>query len=90
MATVYLPLIQAKDFETFRAMLGADLPDAYDDWRNLVADRSHNVARGGHVARGIEVNPDEFAVWLTAHGTDRSAKGLDNFAFFKGSAIERE
>lgn len=90
MATTYLPIINSEDYQAFRRILGPNLPDAYDDWRQLISERSLQVARSGHTARGIEVHPDEFTVWLTGHGQDRSANGLDNFVFYKGSTLDNE
>ena len=90
MATRYLPIIQSGDYETFRRMLGRDIPDTYDEWCNLMANRSLQVTRGGHTARGIEIHPDEFSVWLTAPGRERTFHSLEGLAFVKGSTLDRD
>lgn len=61
MAEQIIALIRKEDFEAFRRILGKNLPDAYDDWSYLVTDRAHQIARNGHRAISVEVDPDEFA-----------------------------
>jgi gluconate kinase len=90
MATQYLPIIREEDYEAFRRLLGQNLPGAYDDWNYLSGDRQHQIARSGHIARGIELHPDEFTMWLSARREDATLNALDNFAFHKGSAVERD
>jgi hypothetical protein len=90
MATQYLPIIQQKDFEAFRRILGNDIPDTYDEWCNFSADRGLTVTRQGHVAISIEADPYEFAAWLATDKTQRGLNGLDNFIWTKRGNAEHD
>jgi hypothetical protein len=89
MATTYFAIIRKEDYETFRSILGHYLPDAYDEWRRRFDDELDQITRSpGLKGRGIEVDPNEFAMWLTTHRGERTLQGLRNFAFHKRSAVE--
>jgi hypothetical protein len=91
MATVYLPIIARDDFDAFRRLLCASLPDTYDEWRHLLEDRSLQTVRGGHISRGIKVDPHEFAVWVAgAPGRESDLSALDRFASLSGSRADEE
>jgi len=64
MATIYLPLIRKEDFETFKRLLGPNLPDTYDGWRQLVTDRGDMLIEERQQVVMKEVDPDEFADWI--------------------------
>lgn len=90
MAERWIALLRRDDYEAFRRLLGNNLPDAYNEWQHLMEDEVHGVTRGGHRSRGIEIDPDEFAAWLTTHGNDRTMNGLRNFAFIKGTEAHED
>ncbi|HXQ15634.1 MAG TPA: hypothetical protein VN814_13520 [Caulobacteraceae bacterium] len=91
MATTYFATIRKEDYEAFRRLLGHHLPDTYDEWTNLSNDRIHQLMRSSSVTgRGIEVDPGEFAAWLTTHRDQRTLDGLRNFAFEKRTAADEE
>lgn len=93
MATQYLPLIHEKDFEAFRRLLGPNLPDTYDGWRQLSDDRALKVVKftgGNHHAVLIEADPDEFATWPPAEGKRHTLHDLDRYIDAKASRRERD
>jgi hypothetical protein len=88
--TVYIPLIAPEDFQVFKAMLGADLPDTYEAWRDLTENRIHQITRNGETAVSVEINPNEFAVWITPRGRHPALQWLDAYANFKGPFRNRD
>ncbi len=77
------PLLTSDDYEAFRRILGAHLPDAYDKWLQL---HTHDVTehrRVGRAVREVKVDPHEFADFLHARGHVANLKTLREFTFEK-------
>lgn len=69
MATWFIPTIAKTDYESFRRVLGRNLPDTYDEWLYLANKRSlDNIAKGNE-SKPIELNADEFARYCRTTGT---------------------
>lgn len=90
MATQYLPLIRKEDFEAFKRLLGANLPDAYDGWRQLVTDRADMILKSQHHVVMKEVDPNQFAAWIKATGRQTTLNALDTFTFQQATRVERD
>jgi hypothetical protein len=85
MITVYLPVIHRNDYETFRTVMGRNLPDTHDEWRYLALKKKDEAVLCGHEVFEIEVYPDEFVGYASLHGDERTLHALQNFAFEKGT-----
>jgi hypothetical protein len=90
MITVYQPVFNKEDFETFKRMLGPDCPDTHDEWRDLALDRAKKVAVDGDVSVAVTIHPEELAVWMTAHRNQTYLQALDDLADLKGSTGNRD
>jgi hypothetical protein len=90
MATLWIPFTSEQDFEAFKRILGRNLPDTYDGWRQLVTDRAdrHLEVRQQVVIK--EADPNEFAEWLTATGREATLNALDTFVFQQATRVKDE
>jgi hypothetical protein len=83
MVDVFTPIIRPEEYEAFRAILDNEIPDTYNEWRDLILDRGNKMIADGERPIGIDVNPHEFAAWLPTRWDQRTANGLFAFAQFK-------
>jgi hypothetical protein len=83
MAIVCMAVIKPEDFEIFKRLLGPSMPDSYDGWHDLTVAFADRIVREGDRPQHIEVNPDEFAAWLMAQGTQGTADSLNDFVACK-------
>jgi hypothetical protein len=81
MATFYQPLIRSEDYQAFRRLLQADLPDSFEVWGEMRFERLAKLRNAGHDTPDIEVNPTEFIAHCHATGQNPSLHALWNFAF---------
>ena len=83
MMTTYIPKIIAKDYESFRRFLGADIPNTYNEWLKFADKEANRVRTKGNIPKLMEVNPDEFARYCAKEGTHRDFVSLKAFALQK-------
>jgi hypothetical protein len=81
MDSTVLPIIASKDYEAFRTILKADIPDTFDKWLDLRAEwRAIHVERGGGSVIDIKLDPDQFSRYLLAARRAPELKSLILFA----------
>jgi hypothetical protein len=91
MHTVYQPSILKEEFEAFRALLGPDVPNTYDEWLKLAEDDAKEHAGSGDVAvRAVTIHPDEFSAWIATHRDQSNVEALNAIALVKGLRGDRE
>ena len=83
MIEVGMPFIRPEDYEAFRAILQDELPGTYQEWRDLMLVRGHQVLRNGELPVPQEVNPREFVAWLPTRWDQQTLNGLFAFAAFR-------
>ena len=80
MAAYWMPIIRREDYGTFRGIIGADLPDTYDEWGKLHQQNATNLIKVGHEVRFTEVDPAEFVRFCSARQRATGLKALKDFA----------
>jgi len=78
-----LPVIRSDDYDAFRAIPTLDLPDTYDEWLKLFAERKSEHAQRAFRIIEIKVNSHEFARYLAAKRTPGNLKTLSDFTIEK-------
>ena len=74
MAIYFLPSIKCEDYDAFRRIIYPDFPDTFDEWANDISKLAAQHLGQGSTARSIEVDPDEFAAYLTRRRTSGSRR----------------
>jgi hypothetical protein len=74
-----LPIISQNDYDAFRRIPTRDLPDTYNEWLKMLAERKLEHARLGYRIIEVKVNPHEFARYLTTAGQPGNLKTLADF-----------
>lgn len=90
MATTFSPIIKEDDYDAFRRIINADMPDTFDDWTYQRAEADLQYTPRGIAVRGIEVDPDGFVAYLRARWTKASRHELDNFAAHEVARQDRD
>jgi hypothetical protein len=80
MTDVFEPLIEPQDYDSFRSLLHSHVPDTYDEWLNLQAEKALPLTLAGHRIRNIKVNPDEFVRYCASMGKEYTLDSLREFA----------
>lgn len=65
---IYLPIITAKDYESFHGLLHNHIPYAYDKWLKLHAKWHQHHTAERNVVCNVHVNPAHFATHLKTTG----------------------
>jgi hypothetical protein len=78
-----LPVINANDYDAFLCLPTRDLPNTYDEWLDLAAQRKLENARLGHRVVEVQVNSGEFAKYLGRTGQPGNLKTLRDFTIEK-------
>jgi len=76
---IYLPIITARDYESFHGLLNSHIPYAYEKWLKLNAIWHHHHSAERNVVCNVHVNPVHFAAHLKSTGHAPSMDEL--FAF---------
>jgi len=74
-----LPAIRPDDYRAFRDIPTRDLPNTYDEWLQLVAKRRLERGQAGFVVVDIQIEPHEFARYLSRMRHDGNLKSLADF-----------
>jgi hypothetical protein len=87
MPGLFYPLIRPEDYQVFKAILGDDIPDSFDEWIDRIAkERAQQRLEWEHSdAVDVEVNPKEFAKYRDATDSTPTYETLKSFAQEKGS-----
>jgi len=48
MADVFEPLIESQDYDSFRGLLYSHIPDTYDEWFDLQAEKALQFTMAGY------------------------------------------
>ena len=80
-----LAVIDQNDYESFRRILGGNLPDTYDEWFKFHSQEIADHLRLMHSFREIQVYPDEFADYLRPFGRVADVVSLRNLAIEKAT-----
>ena len=75
-----LPVIAFDDYDAFRRILRAHIPDAYDEWLDLFAKWEKELGGNGVTIRRANVDAREFAQHLATTGHAPTLNEL--FVFF--------
>jgi hypothetical protein len=72
-----LPHVLPRDYHEFRTLMGVNVPQSYEEWRELIATRTREEAQRGDNVKDIAVAPAEFArfcvtVHILPHGIEFS------------------
>jgi hypothetical protein len=78
-----IPKIARHDYEPFRRLIIADLPDTYDEWLKLMEQARLENERRRVVVRAIEINFHEFVRYCWAKRCAHNIKSLENFTIEK-------
>ena len=57
MAEAPRAIIRKEDFVSFRRILGAQLPDTYQEWQYRTDNENLKIAASGHAVKGKEIDP---------------------------------
>jgi hypothetical protein len=71
-----LPIIAANDYDAFRRIPTLDLPNTYDEWLKLIAERRLERDRLGFQIVEIQMHSSEFIRYLAPHGQPANLKTL--------------
>jgi hypothetical protein len=80
MTVLPTPFIREHDYQAFRDAMGADLPDTFNEWSDLVAKHKLELRQRNEIVREIEVYPDEFILFCRSRGQSCNRKSLQDFA----------
>jgi hypothetical protein len=83
--TYELPIIEAADYDAFRDLPTHDLPNTYNEWLKLFAERKLEYGQRGFRIVEVKVNSREFARYLSATGQRGNLKTLADFTLEKSS-----
>jgi len=78
-------LIASEDYESFRRILHAHLPNTYDEWFQLHSKELANHERFLRPFREIQIYPDEFIDYLRPFGREANLVSMRNFAIEKSA-----
>ena len=84
MTSRFVPAIAEDDYESFRNILGHNIPDDYREWLNLAFEMSTDNISQGYDTAPIEVTPDEFVQYCEATKDPCDLHSLERFANSKG------
>lgn len=81
----FIPVFSGKeDYQVFRGLIGKDLPDTYDEWRQFHTDNAASLIKNGHDVRYVEAYPSEFISFCSAGERKCNLDSLEDFALKKG------
>lgn len=80
MAIEILPRIASSDYDDFRAVIGRDMPDTYDDWCQLVTNQIRIFTQAGCTTKEVPIRPAQFAKYLSTKAADADLMMLRAFA----------
>ena len=72
------PLIAPNDYPNFRALIGSDIPDTYDKWRNLQTNEIRQFIQAGRTTKEVPVDSHQFTNFLYARGANANLVALRN------------
>lgn len=90
MSTVYLAIFDPDEFEAVKGLLGPDMTDTNEEWRDLTFNRVRQLRLDGDEAVAVKIHPDELRVILTTHRHHGGLDALDILAALKGGAGQRD
>jgi hypothetical protein len=67
------------DYDAFRRFSGPDVPDTFEKWSKMIADRRREESLRGADVRDMDVNPHEFARYCNATGQSYNLAILRHF-----------
>ena len=76
---IYLPIITARDYESFHGLLHNHIPYAYEKWLKLHAVWRHHYTAERNAVCDVPINPDRFATHLRTTG---HAPNMDELLVF--------
>jgi hypothetical protein len=56
-----------------------DMPATYEDWQALVQREREEIKGAGNIALRVDIEPEAFTDWCTAHGFLPDAQGRTAF-----------
>jgi hypothetical protein len=80
-----IPKIARNDYESFRGLMNADLPDTYGEWVKLMEWARLENERRQVIVRAIEINFHEFVRYCWARRCAYNIKALENFTIEKAA-----
>ncbi len=72
------PLIAPNDYATFRQLIGANMPDTYDKWRQLQTKELREFIQAGRQTREVPIDSNQFARFLSTRGANANLVSLRN------------
>jgi hypothetical protein len=72
------PLIAPNDYPALLALIGSDLPDTYDEWRNLQANEIRQFIQAGRTTKEVPVDLHQFSNFLQERGAKANLVSLRN------------
>jgi hypothetical protein len=79
MDEMFLPLISENDYEAFRCVMHAQIPTTFDEWHQYHTARLTEYGKMYRIIQ-INVNPDEFANFISSRGMPANGRSLLVFA----------
>jgi hypothetical protein len=83
--TFPFPIIPKADYPAFRAAVGPELADTYEEWLKRHANQIDEARRRGENIAEIEVNFDEFTRFCSSTRTTPNLKTLLDFTIEKSA-----
>ena len=80
MATFFLAGIPPEHYDSFKKILGQDLPDSFDAWSYRQSERITKLSGKGHAVYEVKISPDEFTRYCQVTKSGINSKSLDGFA----------
>jgi hypothetical protein len=87
MVTIYLPRIKPENYQAFRAILTNDIPEAFEKWERMIANKAdeHRLKwQPDCNIVDVEINPEEFTVYCRRVWSKRKLETLFRLATEKG------
>lgn len=85
MATFFVAGISPEHYDSFRRLLGRELPDSFDAWAYRQSERIAKLSAKSHAVYEVRANPDEFTRYCQATNSEINLKSLDTFASEKAN-----
>ena len=83
MPTFYFPKIISENYQSFRAILKDDLPDAFPEWERRQSSKKDKYVLEWEpkgVCIDIEINPNEFTGYCDRTRSNRTLEALERLA----------
>ena len=81
-----IPRLSARGYEALRALPILNLPDTFDGWRKMIADRRLEYGQRAFVVVEVDVYPDEYTTFCKARRHAYNLKTLADFVCEKRAA----